>query len=111
MVEDEGLEHATQMKNYGRRFWRRKSRVEVEDSDDGVQGAQTGWFGVSGNRIVSEPVVPSMKDKMLGRFRFRRASENIPFMEEDSMEMTVGTVSSVSIMSSSTLGYHRHRPK
>lgn len=95
LVEDEGPELGTQTKKYGRRFWRRKYRVEVEESDDGVQGVQTGGVGGSGNRIVSEPVVPSMKEKMLGRLRFRRASESISFMEEDSMGMTTATVSSV----------------
>lgn len=92
MVEDEGIENEPHARSQGRQFWRRKARVGVDDgtgtstgTGEEGSGAQTG--GVT-NRIVSEPVAPSMKEKMLGRLRFRRASESAPLAEGDSVVTT-----------------------
>lgn len=106
MVEDEGgLQHEPYSRIYGRRFWRRKLRVGVDDgtvTGEEGSGAQTG--GVT-NRIVSEPVAPSMKEKMLGRLRFRRASESAPLVEGDSMETTESVSRAIRFLETDT-GQH-----
>lgn len=88
MVEDEGNLNESRVRSQGRRFWRRKSRVGVDGPGEEGHDAQTGGMG---QRVVSEPVAPSMREKMLGRLRFRRASESTPLQEEDTVDMTVGT--------------------
>lgn len=105
MAEDEGLEGDPLVRTQGRRFWRRKSRVEPgAEGDEGVgSGAQDGGMG---NRIVSEPVAPSMKEKMLGKLRFRRASESTTPHEEDNVDIRLGTetVSAQPLMAHHTQG-------